>query len=135
MKKTLKKVFFRTRFCMEKLCQLPPFPSLLKSVKSVLKAGDSFCQNETFSSKIVPRKFCLSLCEKCLYSEFFWSIFSCIRTRKTPNTDKFYTVQCLPFVFSLYQINSFHATDLFLYLQKTQVNQSFYDISGGRPVT
>ena len=30
--------------------------------------------------------------EKSLYSEFFWSVFSRFRTRKTPNTDTFYPV-------------------------------------------
>ena len=33
-----------------------------------------------------------ALREKCLYSEFFWSIFSRIRTRKTPNTDTFHAM-------------------------------------------
>ena len=40
--------------------------------------------------------------EKCLYSEFFWSVFSHIhteygeiRTRKTLNMDTFHAVQCL----------------------------------------
>ena len=28
-----------------------------------------------------------TLREKCSYLEFFWSVFSCIRTTKTPNTD------------------------------------------------
>ena len=30
--------------------------------------------------------------KKCPYSEFFWSAFSRIRTKKTPNTDTFYAV-------------------------------------------
>ena len=30
--------------------------------------------------------------EKCPYSEFFWSVISRIRTRKTPNTDTFHSV-------------------------------------------
>ena len=34
----------------------------------------------------------LSLREKCPNSEFFWSVFSRIRTRKTPNTDTFHEV-------------------------------------------
>ena len=29
------------------------------------------------------------MCEKCPYSEFFWSVFSYIWTRKIPNTDTF----------------------------------------------
>ena len=32
----------------------------------------------------------ISLREKCPYSEFFWSVFSRIRTRKTPNMGTFY---------------------------------------------
>ena len=36
-----------------------------------------------------------SLREKGPYSEFFWLVFSRIRTRKTPNTDTFYTVNAL----------------------------------------
>ena len=32
----------------------------------------------------------LALRKKCSYSELLWSVFSCIRTRKTPNTDTFY---------------------------------------------
>ena len=31
-------------------------------------------------------------CEKCPYLEFFWSVLSHIRTRKTPNADTFYAV-------------------------------------------
>ena len=31
-----------------------------------------------------------TLHEKCPYLEFFWSAFSCMRTRITPNTDTFY---------------------------------------------
>ena len=34
----------------------------------------------------------LTLREKFLYSEFFWSVFSRIRTRKTPNTDTFHAM-------------------------------------------
>ena len=34
----------------------------------------------------------LPLREMYLYSEFFWSVFSRIRTRKTPNTDTFHAV-------------------------------------------
>ena len=34
-----------------------------------------------------------TLHEKCSYSGFFWSVFSRIRSRKTPNTDTFYVVQ------------------------------------------
>ena len=34
----------------------------------------------------------LLLSEKCPYSEFFWSVFSLIRTKKTPNTDIFNAV-------------------------------------------
>ena len=34
----------------------------------------------------------LLLREKCPYSEFFWSVFSRIRTKKTPNTDIFNAV-------------------------------------------
>ena len=34
----------------------------------------------------------ISLHEKCLYSEFFWSECRKIRSRKTPNTDSFYEV-------------------------------------------
>ena len=43
-----------------------------------------------------------TLRKKCPYSEFFWSVFSrirteCrkIRTRKTPNTDSFYAEQVI----------------------------------------
>ena len=35
---------------------------------------------------------CFSRRKKCLYSELFWSVFSRIRTRTTPNTDTFYAV-------------------------------------------
>ena len=34
-----------------------------------------------------------ALHEKCPYSGFFWSAFSRIRTRKTPNTDTFHAVE------------------------------------------
>ena len=34
----------------------------------------------------------MTLRKKCPYSELFWSAFSCIRTRITPNTGTFYTV-------------------------------------------
>ena len=37
-------------------------------------------------------KFCVPLREKCPYSELFWSAFSRIRTRITPNNDTFYAV-------------------------------------------
>ena len=33
--------------------------------------------------------------KKCPYSEFFWSECGKIRTRKTPNTDTFYTLFCI----------------------------------------
>ena len=33
-----------------------------------------------------------SLCKKCPYSELFWSVFSRIRTRITPNTDIFHAL-------------------------------------------
>ena len=33
-----------------------------------------------------------SLREKCPYSEFFWSVFSRIRTKKTPNSNTFHAV-------------------------------------------
>ena len=33
-----------------------------------------------------------SLRENCFYSEFFWSLFCRIRTRKTPNRDTFHAV-------------------------------------------
>ena len=36
-----------------------------------------------------------SLRKKCSYSELFWSAFSRIRTRITPNTDTFQARQCL----------------------------------------
>ena len=36
-----------------------------------------------------------SMREKCPYSEFFWSVFSRIQTRKTPNMDTFHTVNNL----------------------------------------
>ena len=35
--------------------------------------------------------------EKCPYSEFFQSVFSRIRTRKTPNTDTFHAVKLIYF--------------------------------------
>ena len=34
----------------------------------------------------------LLLCEKCPYSELFWSVLFRIRTRITPNVDTFYTM-------------------------------------------
>ena len=40
----------------------------------------------------------LSLHEKSSYSEFFWSVFSRIRTRKTLNTDTFYAVSPIHFL-------------------------------------
>ena len=34
-----------------------------------------------------------TLCEKCPYMEFFWCVFYCIRTRKTPHLGTFHAVQ------------------------------------------
>ena len=65
---------------------------------------------------------CISLREKCPYSDFFWSVFSrirteygeyilrnqskCgkIRTRKTPNTDTFHAIIYL-FIYSLFNVD------------------------------
>ena len=42
--------------------------------------------------KTKKNKLTTSLLEKCPYSELFWSSFSSIRTRITPNKDTFYAV-------------------------------------------
>ena len=55
---------------------------LQKLIEAVINAPASFWTDDLKKS----------LCEKCLYSKFFWSVFSRIRTRKIPNTDNFYTV-------------------------------------------
>ena len=52
-------------------------------------------QKNTFVAEITFKDMVLlkvSQREKCPYSEFFWFVFSHIRTRKTPNTDTFCVV-------------------------------------------
>ena len=45
--------------------------------------------------------------KKCPYSELFWSAFSRIRTRITPNTDTFHAVLNLNWLFLLQQSHSY----------------------------
>ena len=47
---------------------------------------------QIITKKTNKNKLTTSLLEKCPYSELFWSSFSSIRTRITPNKDTFYAV-------------------------------------------
>ena len=53
---------------------------------------DTFFQQKSSFLKLSVK---ITLREKCQYLELFWSVFSRIRTRVTPNTDTFYAVQAI----------------------------------------
>ena len=57
----------------------------------------------THSRHIIPHR---SLRKNCSYSEFFWSVFSRIQSRETPNTDTFHAVEANQLISSAYQLPS-----------------------------
>ena len=61
---------------LSSISQSPEYYALFKHV---------FCRMSYAEGTMTLRK-------KCPYSEFFWSAFSRIRTRITPNTDTFHAV-------------------------------------------
>ena len=54
----------------------------------ILRFSEYFHLSSTFTERHAN----IALPKRCPYSEFFWSIFSRIRTRKNPNTSIFHTV-------------------------------------------
>ena len=55
-----------------------------------------------------------SLRKKCPYSELFWSVFSRIRTRITPNIDTFHVVHYRPFLVKFPSISEDSQETIFL---------------------